>query len=187
MSMLTLIQRLRARGGDTADTSLPLTEVAGEALPLLAMPPATPDTCAGDRVPQLSSGDVGSLCAHVAITSAAVRSGECGKRAALLLVHQVAAEEVAELVVRLAHRDLRADDRRLCLECAHLSGTPQARRCDHWRVTGMRGPAIPGELVYLLQRCIGFVEATCATPADLTMLRVDPVPDAALIEENGDG
>lgn len=58
---------------------------------------------------------------------------------------------------RLAKRDLEQDERRLCMECLHLSGGTNSRRCSQWQKIGMlRGAAIPGELVTLLQRCAGF-------------------------------
>jgi hypothetical protein len=60
---------------------------------------------------------------------------------------------------RLEVRDLQDDERRLCLECAHLSGSAGARRCAQWRRTGMPGPQIPPDLPLLLQRCRGFCNA----------------------------
>jgi hypothetical protein len=55
---------------------------------------------------------------------------------------------------RLTYRDREQDDRRLCLECQHLSRGPDDRRCSQWQKIGqISGPAIPGELVTLLQRC----------------------------------
>lgn len=64
------------------------------------------------------------------------------------------AKAIAE---RLAKRDLEQDERRLCMECMHLSGGTNSRRCSQWQKIGLiRGAAIPGELVMLLQRCAGF-------------------------------
>lgn len=48
------------------------------------------------------------------------------------------------------------DDRTLCLDCAHLYGTPEARRCSQWRQTGMPSPAIPVDQVDILRRCGAF-------------------------------
>ena len=72
---------------------------------------------------------------------------------------QALAEALAEaladaLVVR--HRE--GDDRRCCLECAHLLG----RSCSAWRVAGIGGPAVAGNLMHRLQRCAGFTPAGTA-------------------------
>ena len=75
------------------------------------------------------------------------------ERLALLTNRYLNIDDAQELVDRLALRDKQRDDRRVCLECAHMSGSPQARRCSQWRKTGMQGPPVPGELVGLLQRC----------------------------------
>lgn len=60
------------------------------------------------------------------------------------------------LALRLAQRDQERDDRRVCLECAHLSGGGRSWSCSQWRKTGMKGPATPSDLVDILQRCAGF-------------------------------
>lgn len=60
------------------------------------------------------------------------------------------------LALRLALRDQERDDRRVCLECAHLSGGGRNWSCSQWRKTGMKGPATPFDLVDILQRCAGF-------------------------------
>lgn len=60
------------------------------------------------------------------------------------------------LADQLAVRDRGLDDRRLCLECQHLSGGVDSRRCSQWREIGIGSAAIPADLVTLLQRCVGF-------------------------------
>ena len=55
-------------------------------------------------------------------------------------------EEAARLAYKLLLRDREGDDRRLCLECAHLRGRPGAWRCP--TPGGMGAP-----LVAQLQRC----------------------------------
>jgi hypothetical protein len=57
---------------------------------------------------------------------------------------------------KLARRDLEHDDRRLCLECQHLSGNVEARRCSQWRKQGIGSPAIPADLATMLKRCADF-------------------------------
>ncbi|MGK5046844.1 hypothetical protein ACQ4WP_13205 [Janthinobacterium sp. GB4P2] len=68
-------------------------------------------------------------------------------------LNQAAAIALAD---RLALRDQQHDERRVCLECAHMAGTVNARRCGQWRQTRMKGPAMPADLVDVLQRCRGF-------------------------------
>jgi len=43
------------------------------------------------------------------------------------------------------------DDRRLCLECAHLSGRAGAMRCARWQRAGLGQAGIPSGLVLQLQ------------------------------------
>ena len=59
------------------------------------------------------------------------------------------------LADKLVQRDRESDDRRLCLECPHLSGFGPWR-CNQWRRAGLGQPGIPGDLVRQLQRCNGF-------------------------------
>ncbi|WP_425254236.1 hypothetical protein ACPJXG_10905 [Janthinobacterium sp. NFX145] len=68
-------------------------------------------------------------------------------------LNQAAAMALAQ---RLTVRDQQHDERRVCLECAHMAGTANARRCGQWRQTRMKGPAMPADLVDVLQRCRGF-------------------------------
>lgn len=60
------------------------------------------------------------------------------------------------LALRLAQRDQERDDRRVCLECAHLSGGGRSWSCSQWRKTGMKGPPTPADLIDIPQRCAGF-------------------------------
>lgn len=75
---------------------------------------------------------------------------------ALLGGRGLSVEDAIELASRLTLRDQQRDERCVCLECAHLSGTATARRCSQWRWTGMHGPPIPADLVATLQRCSRF-------------------------------
>ena len=72
------------------------------------------------------------------------------------------AEPAAELLAdKLVQRDRESDDRRLCLECAHLAGKAAGSfSCRNWQraqvTSHTRGAQLSGELVQLLQRCNGF-------------------------------
>ena len=69
----------------------------------------------------------------------------------------VAAEALA---YQLVARDREDDDRRMCLECLHLSGQRGAWRCGQWQRAGMGAAGIPAGLVLVLQRCDGFRNAS---------------------------
>ncbi|WP_062469499.1 hypothetical protein [Variovorax boronicumulans] len=60
--------------------------------------------------------------------------------------------EAEALADRLVIRDRDGDDRRLCLECAHLSG----RRCGAWQHAAVGEPVVSTALLALLQRCPAF-------------------------------
>jgi len=69
------------------------------------------------------------------------------------------------LADRLVIRDREGDDRRLCLECRHLSGFGHTSwRCGNWQAAGVairpRDTQLPADLVLQLQRCDGFATAT---------------------------
>ena len=71
------------------------------------------------------------------------------------------AEALADKLVR---RDRDSDDRRLCLECIHLSGqSGEAWDCRNWQRVGVvsraRDAQLSAALVMQLQRCDGFKEA----------------------------
>lgn len=83
---------------------------------------------------------------------------DCGRfvqRVTLFLRRGIGATDADDLAERLHLRDVRADDRRLCVECRHMAGRPGAWRCGNARAAGV-GPELPGELVMQLQRCAGF-------------------------------
>ncbi len=78
----------------------------------------------------------------------------CGRfvaRVALFMRGGINATDADDLAERLHLRDMQDDDRHLCLECRHLAG----RRCCNLGVAGV-GRDLPGETVFMLQRCPGF-------------------------------
>jgi hypothetical protein len=63
---------------------------------------------------------------------------------------------------KLVMRDRESDDRRLCLECLHLSGHAAGSwGCRNWQqaevVNNSRDARLPAELVRTLQHCNGFI------------------------------
>lgn len=65
-------------------------------------------------------------------------------------------DDASALADRMAHRDDEHDDRRICLECKHLSGDVVHRRCSQWRKLWIGDASTPADLVDVLQRCAGF-------------------------------
>lgn len=76
-----------------------------------------------------------------------------------------AISEIAEkLADALVLRDRESDERRLCLECRHLSGYGAGSwRCGNWQVADMAlngcDAKLPADLLIQLQRCQGFLQA----------------------------
>lgn len=69
------------------------------------------------------------------------------------------------LADKLVTRDRESDDRRLCLECTHLTGyAAMAWQCRNWQRAGVaikaREAGLPDDLARKLQRCDGFNGAT---------------------------
>ena len=67
------------------------------------------------------------------------------------------------LADKLVIRDREMDDRRLCLECRHLTGYEQRSwRCGNCKAVGItirtRDTQLPADLVLQLQRCGGFID-----------------------------
>ena len=72
-------------------------------------------------------------------------------------------DDAEVLADKLVTRDRESDDRRLCLECFHLSGqSGKAWDCRNWQRAGVAlraGDAqLSAALVWQLQRCDGFKE-----------------------------
>jgi hypothetical protein len=60
-------------------------------------------------------------------------------------------DDAQRLADKLVIRDREGDDRRLCLECAHLKGLG----CHNWQQAQV-GEHLPRDLVAVLQRCGGY-------------------------------
>ena len=70
--------------------------------------------------------------------------------------------DAEKLADKLAKRDRHSDDRRLCLECAHLAGHAASWGCRNGQRSGLvqQAQAVPlaAAPVHQLQRCDGFKE-----------------------------
>jgi hypothetical protein len=68
-------------------------------------------------------------------------------------------EQEADLLAdKLVVRDREADERRLCMECANLTGGIGAWRCAQRQRAKLGEAGLPAELVVQLQRCDGFTD-----------------------------
>lgn len=77
-------------------------------------------------------------------------------REALFMDRGLSAGEAKAAATMLKVRDVDRDERRLCLECSHMYGSVDARRCSQWRQLNDPGPAMPSDLVSILRRCRSF-------------------------------
>ncbi len=81
------------------------------------------------------------------------------------------------LADKLVIRDREGDDRRVCLECAHLH---HGGRCGNWKAAGVANRAsesrLPTDLVLQLQRCDGFATSTPNETLDLSRVATSETP-----------
>ena len=85
------------------------------------------------------------------------------ERTALFNRRGLTALDAELLADELVGRDRQADDRRLCLECRHLT-TGRTMRCAQWQSAGLGQPGIPEGMAVQLQRCDGFSKPTEGAP-----------------------
>lgn len=76
-------------------------------------------------------------------------------RVSLFMRRGISATDADDLAERLHLRDVQADDRRLCLECRHLTGRTSVWRCGNHKSADV-GRDLPAQLVTTMQRCPGF-------------------------------
>jgi len=80
-------------------------------------------------------------------------------RVAVFTAKGLTSTEAEALAEKLSTRDREGDDRRVCLECSHLSGWAGRRQCRGLQHAGMGGPLVSAGQVAVLQRCDGFKAA----------------------------
>lgn len=154
MGLKDLLERLLGSGLDTPD---PPKKNVGYQLQGPAHAGCTPDTSDTSpfRVGE-AEGVIGP--AHDRWCwpfSSAMNTAELGRftaRVARFTDRGLPLVEAEALADRLVIRDRDGDDRRLCLECVHLS----SRRCAAWRLAAVGGPVLPTALLALPQRCAAF-------------------------------
>jgi hypothetical protein len=102
----------------------------------MVTPPGVPDSDGWPRVSAMNGGEIDAYT----------------RRLASFISWGLGPANAETLARTLSQRDLDHDERRLCLECAHLS---RAGQCRNWRGAGFK-VAAPIGLVQVLQRCPGF-------------------------------
>ena len=91
--------------------------------------------------------------------SSAMNTAEINRftgRVALFVAKGMTSTDADALADKLVTRDRDGDDRRVCLECANLSGWNGRRQCRGLHHAGMGGPLVSAGQVATLQRCDGF-------------------------------
>ena len=181
MSLTSLLKKGSLRGFATATPATPATHspfnpptvatVAVAKAPDRAAndPAPVPETAKddGDLIPD--QGDTVSTTAAIDPDrwawphSDAMTGGEIDiftARLARFTAKGVTHTDGETLADKLVTRDRDSDDRRLCLECAHLAGYAGTWSCRNWQRAGValkaRDAGLPGDLVRMLQRCEGF-------------------------------
>ncbi len=120
---------------------------------------ATPATPATDR-----GKSAGSVATVATVAVANPPNGKAANdpadiftaRLSLFTGRGLNTDDADDLAQRLMRRDLEQDDRRVCLECRHMSGDVERRRCSQWRKLWIGDASMPADLVATLQRCAGF-------------------------------
>lgn len=130
------------RSGDddpVAEATHPVAANDGKAVAPTPAPASDPDLWCWPASPAMNSGEIDLFLKRLE------RFTDKG------LIVPVA-EALAD---KLVQRDREGDDRRLCLECAHLQGFNHWR-CGNWQAAEVARVGLVPDLVMNLQRCPGF-------------------------------
>ena len=89
------------------------------------------------------------------------------------------------LADKLVQRDRASDDRRICLECRHLTGRGNGpRRCGNWQWARVairaKDAQLPSDFLHLPQRCDGFLDLLPTTRPAISDGRSSPFRDGAI-------
>lgn len=132
--------------GFVAPDMAPMPKTRGDA-PAANDPAADPDRWAWPHSEAMTGAEIDTFTARLARFT---RRG-------------LAVPDAEALADKLVTRDRESDDRRLCLECFHLSGqSGQAWDCRNWQRAGValraKDAQLSAALVWQLQRCDGFAQ-----------------------------
>ena len=115
-------------------------QAANDPAPAASAAPADPDRWCWPHSTAMNTGEIDTFTARLA------RFTDKG----------LSLDDSEALADKLVLRDRESDDRRLCLECAHLAGRARAMHCAQWQRAGLGAAGIPAGLHLVLQRCDGF-------------------------------
>ena len=160
MTLAALIQKGVLRELATATPATPATDTANRSPPVATVAAVAVAKAAGTAANDPAQDPDRWAWPHsAAMTGAEIDAFTA--RLARFTDKGVNLDDGGALADKLVKRDRESDDRRLCLECLHLAGFG-AWRCGNWQRAGAairaRDAQLPGELVYLLQRCEGFTD-----------------------------
>lgn len=155
MSLLATLRAKKLRGEVVTVTVATVATVGAENLPSVATvatvavaspevqrpeagndPPQDPERWCWPHSPAMNAPEIDAFMARL------VRFTDKG----------LSTEEAGRLADKLVIRDREGDDRRLCLECAHLHGAGRWR-CGNWRAADVPAQGLARDLVLMLQRC----------------------------------
>ena len=121
-------------------------QAANDPAPAASAAPADPDRWCWPHSTAMNTGEIDTFTARLA------RFTDKG----------LSLDDSEALADKLVLRDRESDDRRLCLECAHLAGREGTWSCKNWRLAGvantMRDARLSAALIMQLQRCDGFTQ-----------------------------
>ena len=115
-------------------------QAANDSEPMAPQPLADPDRWCWPHSTAMNTGEIDTYTARLA------RFNDKG----------LSLDDREALADKLVLRDRESNDRRLCLECAHLAGRAGAMRCAQWQRAGLGAAYVPAGLHMVLQRCDGF-------------------------------
>ena len=177
MGLTTLIARLKCRGADTCDTSKQNMGYQRKAPIPAGCTPDTLDTSSfvdtraivqlekfGEAVNDPAAAtpqpaempDPDRWCWPHSSAMIGLEIDTMVERTNLFNQRGLTTLDAELLAYALVGRDRDLDNRRLCMECAHLYGRAGAMRCAQWQRAGLGQPGIPAGLPTLLQHCDGF-------------------------------
>lgn len=181
MSLANLLKKGSLRGFATATPATPATHspvipstvatvatvaVANAQNPAANDPAPTPKTAAVDvdLIPQQGELDPDRHCWPHTEAMNGTEIDSFTARVIRFAAKGVTHTDGEALADKLVTRDREKDDRRLCLECQHLTGFAGSWRCRDWQRAGIainpRDTGIPGDLVRTLQRCDSFANSS---------------------------
>ena len=163
MSLANLIKKSSLRGFATATVATTAT-VRPNILPTVASVATVSVATAQKHAANDPAADLDRWCWPHSAAMTGAEIDNFTARLARFTDKRLGLDDAEALADKLVTRDRESDDRRLCLECFHLSGqSGKTWDCRNWQRAGLairaRDAQLSAVLVFQLQRCDGFMEA----------------------------